>query len=152
MNIHEALRILEDHHKWRQGGDEFPMQVPAQITEASEITLRVLRAVTTSIDKDLIVTLSLYHNQFVEKYYRPIDGAFDRADFNTMDSEERKRNQKIASQRNFLKGYVENIEKAIETLTLIYESHNSNPGKLPDKKSGGNLLPTGKNTVDGKLL
>lgn len=104
------------------------------------------------IDKELIVTLGLYHNEFVEKYYKPIAAAFDRADFNTKGLNERKRNDKIAMQRNFLKGYVENIEKALEILTLTYESHTGDTDQLPNKKSGGDLLPDGKDTSNGKLF
>lgn len=52
MDIHEALRILEQHHKWRMGAEE-PMQYPALITEAEEVMLKVLRHVSFN-EKDII--------------------------------------------------------------------------------------------------
>ena len=39
MTLREAIKLLIDHQQWRLGNDDYPMQVPSEITEALDIVL-----------------------------------------------------------------------------------------------------------------
>ena len=39
MTIQEAINLLTKYQQWRLGNDDYPMQVPSEITEALDIVL-----------------------------------------------------------------------------------------------------------------
>ena len=39
MTLQEAIKLLTDHQQWRLGNDDFPMQIPSEITKALHIVL-----------------------------------------------------------------------------------------------------------------
>jgi hypothetical protein len=39
MTLQEAIKLLTEHQLWRLGNDDYPMQVPSEITEALDIVL-----------------------------------------------------------------------------------------------------------------
>ena len=39
MTLREAIKLLTDYQQWRLGNDDFPMQIPSEITKALDILL-----------------------------------------------------------------------------------------------------------------
>jgi len=46
MDLPEAIKILEDHQKWRLGNDEIEPTEPKKLTEAMEIAIHLLKQLT----------------------------------------------------------------------------------------------------------
>lgn len=43
MTLQEALKVLTDHQKWRQGDDEVKQTNPKELTEAINVAIKVLK-------------------------------------------------------------------------------------------------------------
>ena len=50
MKLHKALKILDNHNKWRRGDDDYPMAHPTELGKAIDTVIKEYQNLYTTAD------------------------------------------------------------------------------------------------------